>query len=175
VPGLVLDIIEKTPVGVTGVVSSGPRVFAVEIGARSRRALSNRLALRFAPQCLFEGKSRAGRELAEYFAGKRRAFDLECVLEGLPGFCVRVLLECAKIPFGRTLTYGDVARALRNPQASRAVGQALARNPAPIVIPCHRVVGAGSIGGFSAAGGLAAKRALLDLEGVRLPWPASLS
>jgi methylated-DNA-[protein]-cysteine S-methyltransferase len=82
----------------------------------------------------------------------------------------RVLNIALKIPRGKVLTYGDVAKAIGKPQASRAVGQALGHNPVPIVIPCHRVLGAdGSLHGYSAGGGLQTKAWLLQLEGAVLP------
>ena len=91
----------------------------------------------------------------------------------LPDFDRRVYAIARAIPAGSTLTYGDVAAKLGDLGLSRAVGQALGRNPIPIVIPCHRVVAAGGeIGGFSAAGGAATKRRILDIESNQgsLPW-----
>jgi methylated-DNA-[protein]-cysteine S-methyltransferase len=77
-----------------------------------------------------------------------------------------VLRAAARIPYGQTESYGEIARRLRRPQAARAVGQALGANPLPLVIPCHRVLGArGALGGYSAARGVAVKRWLLRLEG----------
>jgi methylated-DNA-[protein]-cysteine S-methyltransferase len=77
-----------------------------------------------------------------------------------------VLQAVRTIPAGTVWTYGQMARAIGKPQASRAVGQALGRNPVPVVVPCHRVIaGDGSLGGYSGGGGLASKRLLLDLEG----------
>ena len=77
-----------------------------------------------------------------------------------------MLRAAARIPYGQTTSYGEIARRLRRPQAARAVGQALGANPLPLVIPCHRVLGArGALGGYSAAHGVAVKRWLLRLEG----------
>lgn len=105
-------------------------------------------------------------QLAEYFAGRREEFDLAVDLSGLSEFERAVLAEVERIPPGRTLTYGEVARALGKRSASQAVGQALGRNPVPIVIPCHRVIGGGGrIGGYSGRGGVETKRALLHMEG----------
>ena len=102
------------------------------------------------------------RQLGEYFDGKRRRFDLD-VEPGASGFQADVLDALRRIPYGQTRTYGDVARDIRRPKAVRAVGAANGRNPLPIVIPCHRVIGRdGDLTGFG--GGLAAKRYLLDLE-----------
>jgi methylated-DNA-[protein]-cysteine S-methyltransferase len=105
------------------------------------------------------------RELDEYFAGKRRAFDLPLDLRGQPEFCVRVLGELARVPFGATATYGELARRVGSPKGARAIGLVMNRNPIPIVLPCHRIVGAnGSLTGY--AGGLHVKEQLLRLEGV---------
>ena len=101
-------------------------------------------------------------QLDEYFAGRRRAFELRLEPGGTP-FQLRVLAALLTIPYGETRSYAEVARGIGHPKASRAVGAANARNPLPIVIPCHRVIGAnGQLTGFG--GGLAAKRRLLDLE-----------
>ena len=109
----------------------------------------------------------ARRELDEYFAGKRRVFDLKLDLRGLAPFTVSVLDELAKVPFGETTTYGELAARVGRPRAARAVGTVMNRNRIPIVLPCHRVVGAsGSLVGY--AGGLDRKVALLELEGATL-------
>jgi methylated-DNA-[protein]-cysteine S-methyltransferase len=87
-------------------------------------------------------------------------------LAGVPPFHRRVYRCARAIPAGTTLSYGELARRLRSPGAARAVGQALARNPFPVIVPCHRVLAAGGrIGGFSAPGGAATKRRLLAAEG----------
>jgi methylated-DNA-[protein]-cysteine S-methyltransferase len=102
------------------------------------------------------------RQLEEYFGGDRRVFDLPLDLVGSE-FQVAVWRSLADIPYGTTATYGEQAARLGRPSAVRAVGAANGRNPVSIVLPCHRVVGAdGSLTGF--AGGLAAKRWLLDHE-----------
>jgi methylated-DNA-[protein]-cysteine S-methyltransferase len=107
------------------------------------------------------------RELDEYFEGQRHAFDLRVDLRGVTPFTERVLMELARVPFGETSTYGDLATRAGNPKAARAVGMTMNRNPVPIVLPCHRVLGAdGSLVGY--AGGLDRKVALLTLEGVLL-------
>ena len=107
------------------------------------------------------------RELDDYFAGRRTAFDLELDLRGLPDFTLRVLEELARVPYGQTSTYRDLAGRAGNPRASRAVGTVMNRNPIPIVLPCHRVIGAnGSLTGYG--GGLDVKERLLRLEGAML-------
>lgn len=103
-------------------------------------------------------------ELSEYAGGKRRVFTLPWRLEGMTDFGRQVLGACAEIPWGETATYGELAHRIGNPGAVRAVGGALGRNPLPIVIPCHRVLAASGIGGFS--GGLDWKRRLLGVEAI---------
>lgn len=96
-------------------------------------------------------------------------------LDDAPDFQRRVYAATGAIPQGETRTYGQVAEALGEPGAARAVGQALGRNPIPIIIPCHRVLAAGgTAGGFSAPGGLVTKQRILALEGVELPLQADL-
>lgn len=111
----------------------------------------------------------AASQLTEYFAGKRRAFDLALEAEGTE-FQRRVWQELSRIPYGETISYRELARRVGNPSAVRAVGGANGRNPLPIVIPCHRVIASdGSLAGFG--GGLAAKQFLLRLEGVAIASP----
>ncbi len=109
------------------------------------------------------------RELADYFAGRRRDFDLSLDRRLMSEFMRRVLSATAAIPYGSVSTYGAVALAAGSPRGSRAAGNALGSNPMPIVIPCHRVLHAdGGIGGYT--GGLERKRTLLTLEsGPRRP------
>jgi len=102
------------------------------------------------------------RQLDEYFDGKRQTFSLNLAPQGTP-FQRQVWDALLQIPYGVTRSYQDIARAIGNPKAVRAVGGSNARNPIAIVIPCHRVIGAnGKLTGY--AGGLKYKRALLDLE-----------
>ncbi|HTQ56643.1 MAG TPA: methylated-DNA--[protein]-cysteine S-methyltransferase [Bryobacteraceae bacterium] len=105
---------------------------------------------------------RAVAELRAYFAGELREFDLPLDMQGTP-FQKRAWDELLRIPYGETRSYGEIARAIGAPKAVRAVGAANGRNPVPIVVPCHRVIGAGgALTGFG--GGLPMKRFLLDLE-----------
>jgi methylated-DNA-[protein]-cysteine S-methyltransferase len=102
------------------------------------------------------------RQLREYFQGKRTAFDLKLHPKGTP-FQKAVWKALAAIPYGETRSYGEIAKAVGNPAAVRAVGLANGRNPLPIVVPCHRVIGAnGHLVGYG--GGLPVKQALLDRE-----------
>jgi len=104
----------------------------------------------------------AVRQLREYFAGRRTEFDLPLAPEGT-GFQEKVWRKLQEIPYGKTISYGELARRVGNPKASRAVGSANGKNQIPIVIPCHRVIASdGGLGGFG--GGLTVKAKLLDLE-----------
>lgn len=106
----------------------------------------------------------AREQLLDYFAGTRRGFDLVLAPEGT-AFQVTVWKTLARIPFGATWSYGELARHIGEPKAVRAVGAANGRNPLPVILPCHRVIGAdGRLTGFG--GGLPLKKFLLDLEGM---------
>jgi methylated-DNA-[protein]-cysteine S-methyltransferase len=101
-------------------------------------------------------------QLDEYFAGRRQAFDLPLVMAGSP-FQRRVWRALQDIPYGETISYGELARRIGIPSASRAVGVANGRNPVSVIVPCHRVIGAdGSLTGYG--GGMERKRFLLELE-----------
>jgi methylated-DNA-[protein]-cysteine S-methyltransferase len=105
---------------------------------------------------------KAKKQLAEYFGGKRKAFELDLDPAGSP-FQKRVWKEIAGVPYGETISYGELARRAGFPEGARAAGAATGRNPIGIVVPCHRIVGAnGKLTGY--AGGLDKKRALLALE-----------
>jgi methylated-DNA-[protein]-cysteine S-methyltransferase len=127
-----------------------------------------RLATRISPRVLErpERLDRARRELDQYFAGRRRGFDLELDWQLTGGFRRRVLEATARIPFGETSTYTEMASAAGSPRAHRAAGSALGSNPLPVVVPCHRVLRlGGALGGYG--GGLEVKEMLLRLEGAR--------
>lgn len=113
------------------------------------------------PGLLDVGVDELRRQLREYASGKRRSFDIEVAIPD--SFTGRVMAAMAAIPYGETRTYGQLADSLGS--APRAVGGACGRNPLPIVVPCHRVVRTdGGLGGYSAAGGVAFKRRLLEHE-----------
>jgi methylated-DNA-[protein]-cysteine S-methyltransferase len=126
--------------------------------ARLARELSPRIAT--APSATDEVR----RELDEYFAGERRRFDLRVDRRLMHPFAKQVLAATSRVGYGRLATYGEIAARIGRPTAARAVGAALGSNPVPIVVPCHRVVGAsGRLTGY--AGGLERKERLLVLEG----------
>jgi methylated-DNA-[protein]-cysteine S-methyltransferase len=112
--------------------------------------------------------SKAAALLRKYFKGELVEFNLPLDLDGLTAFQKNVLSAARKIPYGRTLAYGEVAARANRPGAARAAGTALARNPLPILIPCHRVLASGGrAGGFSARGGVKTKFALLRMEAAK--------
>jgi len=107
--------------------------------------------------------------VVDYFEGKRTRFSSAVDLSLLPPFHQSVLETCRRIRYGHTASYADLARAVGKPNAARAVGGAMARNPLPMVIPCHRILSAdGSIGGYSSTRGVNEKIRLLQLEGARV-------
>ncbi len=131
-------------------------------------AAARRRANRTWPDAVFEASLAPGlqRKVGAYFAGRRVAFDCRLDLSRLTPFHRAVLAACRRIGYGRVVTYGELARAVGRPAAARAVGGAMARNPIPLVIPCHRVIaGNGSLCGFSAPGGISLKQRMLGLEG----------
>ncbi|MFQ5426014.1 MAG: methylated-DNA--[protein]-cysteine S-methyltransferase [Gaiellales bacterium] len=114
------------------------------------------------------------RELEQYFEGSRRAFDVAVDLGKATPFQTDALAELRRVPYGSTATYAELAATLGSPRGARAVGGAMNRNPIPIVLPCHRVVGStGDLTGY--AGGLDRKRKLLSLEGVAVGEDGRLS
>ena len=137
----------------------------VKIYLPNERMSLNALNRDFPNQELLEDKSKFDTiniQLNEYFNGKRKDFDIDFDLEISP-FSVKVLNEVYKVPYGETTSYSSIASAVKNNKAVRAVGSANARNPIPIVIPCHRIISkCGSLGGYR--GGLAMKENLLKLE-----------
>jgi methylated-DNA-[protein]-cysteine S-methyltransferase len=144
-----------TPIGTLRLLSNGVQLvnieFAGQYGATDAVENSDTVLAACAAQ------------LTAYFAGKRRHFDLPLAPRGTP-FQRSVWAALANIPYGQLRSYRDIAWSIGNPAAVRAVGAANGRNPLPIVVPCHRVIGSnGALTGF--AGGLEVKRFLLDLEG----------
>ncbi len=158
-----------TPVGRLLVAATPRGLVRVSFHGEAHDAVLGELAERLSPRVL-EAPSRLDevrRELDEYFDGRRHEFEvpLDWSLMGSP-FRRRVLERTARIPYGATASYREVASAAGNERAVRAAGTALGANPIPIVVPCHRVLRTGGgLGGYG--GGLEAKRFLLDLEAGR--------
>ncbi|HET7567486.1 MAG TPA: methylated-DNA--[protein]-cysteine S-methyltransferase [Gaiellaceae bacterium] len=162
------DVLDDTPVGrlLVGVTDRG--LARIGFDPEPERELE-RLARLYGPRVLRSARpvDRVRRELDEYFEGRRHAFDLELDLRAAPEFNRRVLERLARVEYGHTTTYGALAAEAGVPRAARAVGTVMNRNPVPIVLPCHRVVGAnGSLTGYG--GGLDRKEWLLRLEGAIL-------
>jgi methylated-DNA-[protein]-cysteine S-methyltransferase len=162
------DVLDDTPIGSLLVGVSDRGLCSVRFDPEPEQELE-RLARAFGSRVLRSGPAvdRARRELDEYFSGRRRDFDLELDLRATPDFHRRVLAELREVAYGETTTYGALAARTGSPRAARAVGTVMNRNPLPIVLPCHRVVGAsGSLVGYG--GGLERKEWLLRLEGAIL-------
>ncbi len=110
--------------------------------------------------------------IVKYFDGQRVSFRARLHLNGATAFGRNVLEACARIPYGKTATYQDLARAAGSPSASRAVGSLMASNRCPLIIPCHRVIRSdGTLGGFSSPEGVSQKKRLLRMEGVSETLP----
>ncbi|WP_419165711.1 methylated-DNA--[protein]-cysteine S-methyltransferase [Candidatus Palauibacter sp.] len=156
-----------SPFGAMRVAASREGLVALTWQAESDDAFVAGLERRYraAPVvCDGDELSDAEAQLIEYFGQRRRAFELPVDLGGLTEFQREVLTATARLGFGETVTYTEIASRIGRPRASRAVGNALGRNPIPVVVPCHRVVRTDrSLGGYT--GGLRYKEALLDIEG----------
>ncbi|BCT74829.1 methylated-DNA--protein-cysteine methyltransferase [Sinomonas cyclohexanicum] len=154
-----------SPVGRLLIAATERGLVRVAFEREGHETVLQSLADKLSPRIL-EAPSRlesAAREIAEYFEGVRTEFDLPLDLRLSSGFRRTVLAHLGEIPFGVTESYTEVARAVGNPKAVRAVGTACATNPLPVVVPCHRVLRSdGSLGGY--IGGLETKTALLALE-----------
>ena len=145
-----------TPVGRLVLESDGDVLVGIWLPTSGMKARGDG---RDAPPVLKE----AARQLEEYFGRERTAFDIPMELDGTD-FQREVWAELSLIPYGETISYGELARRVGRPRGPRAVGQANGKNPIAIAVPCHRVVASSGIGGYG--GGLPMKRALLTLEGV---------
>ena len=159
-----------TPIGILRLVGDERHLERVDLPNAATRAPA--AAWRETRRALPGALDAAKRQLAEYFDGTRRDFDLPLAPDGTP-FQRRVWDELRRIAYGETIAYGELARRIGQPTASRAVGAANGRNPLAIVVPCHRVIGAdGTLTGYG--GGLPVKQALLALERrVAGPSPAT--
>lgn len=162
-----------TAIGTCGIAWGDAGLLGVQLPEAQPAQTRARLAQRFAgavEQSPPPGPRHAAEGIAALLAGEPLALlDVELDMAGIEPFHRRVYALSRQILPGQTATYGELARRLGDPGAARAVGQALGRNPYPIVVPCHRVLAAGAaLGGFSARGGLTTKLKLLAIEGARL-------
>ncbi|GAB3118809.1 methylated-DNA-[protein]-cysteine S-methyltransferase [Leifsonia psychrotolerans] len=154
-----------TPIGLLLLAATEQGLVRIAFERENHDAVLDRLAALVSPRILHAPRrlDAAARELDEYFAGARHAFDLELDHRLSTGFRLSVLAHLPHIAYGRTESYAQVALAAGSPRAMRAVGTACATNPLPLVVPCHRVVRSdGSYGGY--LGGTEAKHLLLSLE-----------
>jgi methylated-DNA-[protein]-cysteine S-methyltransferase len=164
----VLDVAYRTldsPLGVLLLAATPEGVVRVAFASEGHDDVLGALAVAISPRILAAPArlDPVARQLDEYFAGRRRTFEVAVDLQLASGFRRSVLQHLREIPYGATESYATVARAAGSPNAVRAAGSACATNPVPVVVPCHRVVRSdGSIGQYR--GGEAAKRALLALE-----------
>jgi len=159
-------------VGKIGVVFTGKEVLRIGLRVQKRNFLKIvekefGCMVKIKKNSLFKDFSQ---EIKEYFEGKRKRFDIPVAIDGTD-FQVKVWLCAMKIPYGKTVTYGVLAKEIKRPKAARAVGGAMRRNPLPLLIPCHRVIGVdGKLVGFQPS--IEIKKFLLNLEGA-LPPPTS--
>lgn len=143
-----------TPIGLLQIVATDKAIVSAKSTDHEENIVGNEAANKLAQECKVE--------LAEYFAGKRKKFDLPLKQEGTQ-FQKKVWQELKQIPYGETKTYGEIAKLIDKPKASRAIGMANHNNSIMILVPCHRVVGAdGSLTGY--AYGVKIKKFLLELE-----------
>ena len=151
-------LVMSSPVGKLTLVASKNGLVAIDVRNNAKQVVTAKDAS--AQAILLKTK----KQLEQYFAGKRTSFDVALDLVGTE-FQVKAWRALCRIPFGKTITYGQQASNIKKPKAFRAVGSANGKNPIPIIVPCHRVVASdGSLGGYSL--GLKMKKQLLALEGV---------
>ena len=152
------ELVVASPVGKLRLVASEKGLVAIDVRNNAKQEVTARNPS--AQAVLIQTK----KQLEQYFAGKRTTFDVALDLVGTE-FQVQAWRALCRIPFGKTISYGQQAANIKKPKACRAVGSANGKNPIPIIVPCHRVVASdGSLGGYSL--GLRMKKQLLALEGV---------
>jgi methylated-DNA-[protein]-cysteine S-methyltransferase len=152
------ELVVASPVGKLRLVASENGLVAIDVRNNAKQEVTARNPS--AQAVLIQTK----KQLEQYFAGKRTTFDVALDLVGTE-FQVQAWRALCRIPFGKTISYGQQAANIKKPKAFRAVGSANGKNPIPIIVPCHRVVASdGSLGGYSL--GLRMKKQLLALEGV---------
>lgn len=161
------SVTEIDPIGPVWVAVSAHGLVAVELGGDQNIIM--RVVQRLGFDQISPDAERAGpalEQIADYLAGKRKSFNLPIDWSVLTPFQLKALRATLEIPYGEVRTYGELAQELGKPRAARAVGRAEATNPMPLVIPCHRVIGAdGKLHGYGTGNGLETKAWLLRLEG----------
>jgi methylated-DNA-[protein]-cysteine S-methyltransferase len=163
-----INSLDSSPLGEVWIAMSERGLIAVEIGAIAEAFIHSVEKLGFDHVATDEAcLATSVLQIGEYLAGQRTSFNLPIDWSLMTPFQEQVLRVTFAIPYGETTTYGDIAHKIGKPYAARAVGRAQATNPMPLVIPCHRVIGAdGGLHGYGAPGGLKTKAWLLRLEGV---------
>ena len=155
----------KSRVGSLGLATSSKGLAFIALPNESKKAFTDRIKKQL-PKCELVEDEKANKgafgQIEKYLKGSLKKFDLRLDIQGTP-FQQKVLKQVAKIPYGKTKTYGEIAQAVGSPKAFRAVGSANAKNNLPLVIPCHRVVATTGMGGYG--GGIKMKKSLLELEG----------
>jgi methylated-DNA-[protein]-cysteine S-methyltransferase len=165
-----------TDLGACGVAWSERGLTRFQLPEADKRATERRLRLRIPSSRAATPPAQVEKAIVDvqrYMAGERVDFSaIAPDLAGVAPFYVEIYAAARRVGWGETATYGELARQAGAPGAARAVGQAMARNPIAVIIPCHRILASGNkVGGFSAFGGTVSKRRLLGLEGVRLGAP----
>lgn len=164
---LVKYAIFKTKLGYFGLAGTENALCRTYLPEPNSASLRRRL-LKDMPDAEFDENffKKLQKQITDYFVGARVDFSrVPVALDGLSVFSQKVLKACRKIDSGQTVTYSELAKRSDQPAASRAVGSVMARNPLPLIIPCHRVLRTdGKMGGFSAPGGIALKERMLQLE-----------
>jgi methylated-DNA-[protein]-cysteine S-methyltransferase len=167
---VIFDSLEGTSLGTIFIAVSSDGLTALNFGVSEAHFLADVEKLTGTRPVRAPDHAReVAEQVAAYLAGERTTFDLPVDLSSLTVFQRTVLEAATAVPRGEVTTYAEIARRIGRPKAYRAVGQALGRNPVPLVIPCHRVVAAdGALTGYSGGGGIETKARLLALEGARL-------
>jgi methylated-DNA-[protein]-cysteine S-methyltransferase len=155
-----------TPWGPFTLVARGQALLSTSLPVASEEACAARVE-REHPDTVYDENLMPALRAAvrAYFEGERTVFSIRLVLDGATPFQRAVIRACRRIPYGARCGYGELAARAGYEGAARAVGTVMARNRHPLVVPCHRVVSSGGIGGFSGPGGVTLKRAMLELEG----------
>jgi methylated-DNA-[protein]-cysteine S-methyltransferase len=168
-----------TPIGTCATVWSEDGITGFALPERSENALRIRLRSQFGdPQ--EHAPNQVARQVIKRVGALLGGKDvdlssIELDMSRVPPFHQRVYVAARDVPFGATVTYGELATRIDSPKSARAVGQALGRNPFAIIVPCHRIVGAsGKLVGFTAHGGITTKQQLLEIEGTPKPQPGNL-
>ncbi len=159
-------LLQKTPVGWLGIVSDGEVLLELLL-REDRKEVEDAIGAQYPGARRQESPLllQARKQVDEFFAGRRWHFDLPLDYSRLSPFSSEVLQALARVPFGQTLSYGELAKLVNRPQAARAVGRAMAANPFVLLVPCHRVIGrGGGLTGYSGGSGIASKQWLLDFE-----------